>query len=202
MEHRQGPFESMITTLFLEPKDRAREQISLQSSIPIDWSFFLQWKEAWITKKEFDKLVKKDWPVSSLGEIREGKILQVSSKSDSGKNPFKGKLVAFRSFALDAAGGKKKLAMVLFGEVKANFSLDAFTEFSDLSPKEVKALKTAIKNDPWAPMSIWHAPPVKKGEGISLSEVMDDAVRYAKILVSGDPQSEGWSQFVETEIYK
>ncbi|MDF1539240.1 MAG: hypothetical protein P1Q69_10105 [Candidatus Thorarchaeota archaeon] len=192
----------MITTLFLEPKGKAREQIALHSSLPSNWNLFLQWKDTWISKKEFDTLLKKDWPVSSLGEIRKGKILQVSSKEDLGKSPFKGKLVAFRSFALDASGGKKKLAMVLFGKVKANLSLDDFTEFSDLASDEIKDIKTEMKNDPWAPMSIWHAPPVKKGESVSMSDVIANAVRYAKILISGNPQSEGWSQFVETEIYK
>jgi hypothetical protein len=192
----------MITTLFLEPKGRAREQVNLHSSLPSDWNLFLQWKDTWIGKKDFDKLLKKDWPVSSLGEIREGKILQVSSKEVSGKNPFKGNLIAFRSYALDAAGGKKKLAMVLFGKVKANLKLDDFPEYADLSAEESKALKETIKEDPWAPMSIWHPPPVKKGEHVEVTNVVSDAVRYAKTLVSGNPQSGGWSQFVETEIYK
>ncbi len=188
----------MKTKLFLEPKERAREEIVLQSSVPTEANLFLHWKSAWITKKDFQDIMKHTSPSPILGDLKEGKILYVSSVDD-GDSFLKGKLYALRSYIPDGTGGKKKLPMVLYGRVKANFKTGDFTSLSELPEKQ---LKFELKQDPWAPISTWHAPPLKRSDGIPLTELVSGVLKYSNTLSQSEAQREIWTSILETEIYR
>ena len=195
---REGTLECMKIKLFLEPKGKAREEIALQSSVPTGKDLFLQWKSAWIPKKDFQEILKHTSPSPILGELREGKIIQVSSE-DIGGQSLKGKLYAYRSFVPDGVGGKKKLPMVLFGRVKSNFKIIDFMSKSEIPEKQ---LKSELKQDPWAPISTWHAPPLKRSEEIPLAELIDGVSKYSYTLSQSGNQTEIWTSILETEIYR
>ncbi|MHA1907776.1 MAG: hypothetical protein ACW98Y_10820 [Candidatus Thorarchaeota archaeon] len=188
----------MKTKLFLEPKGKAREEIALESSVPSEKKLYLKWKKSWIPKKEFQDLLKHSSPSPLLGELKEGKILQIRTSGTDGIAP-KGKLYAFRSFIQDAAGGKKKLPLVLYGRVKSNFKTSDISSLSGISEKD---LKTELKQDPWAPVAIWHTPPLKRSEVIPLEELIFDVVKYSNTLSQVKSQTDKWVAILETEIYR
>ena len=188
----------MKTKLFLEPKGKAREEIVLQSSVPTSKDLFLQWKSAWITKKDFQEILNHTSPSPILGELREGKILQVSSDEFGGQS-LKGKLYAYRSLIPDGAGGKKKLPMVLFGRVKSNFKISDFMLKSEIPEKQ---LKSELKQDPWAPISTWHAPPLKRSDQIPLVELISGVSKYSNTLTQSSAQTQIWTSILETEVYR
>ncbi|MHA2426132.1 MAG: hypothetical protein ACXAEF_15195 [Candidatus Thorarchaeota archaeon] len=186
----------MNTKLFLEPKGRAREEIALESSVPSEKKLYLEWKSAWISTKDLQTILKHKSPSPILGELKPGKILQVRSKDSTSP---KGKLYAFRSFILDTAGAKKKLPLVLYGRVKSNFNLKDISTISEIPEK---VLKKDMKEDPWAPLAIWHVPPLKRSETIPLEELITDVVKYSNTLSQEQIPSEKWDSIQETEIYR
>ena len=186
----------MKTKLFLEPKGKAREEVSLESSVPLEKSLYLQWKSAWISKKELQSILKHSSPSPVLGDLKQGKILSVTPLGEH--NP-KGKLYAFRSYVLDSAGGKKKLPLILYGRVKSNFKTNDIAGLSGIPEKQ---LKTELKEDPWAPVAVWHAPPLKRSAAVPLEELIFDVVKFSNTLAQDSPQSEMWKSILETEIYR
>ncbi len=197
---RGASAESMKTKLFLEPKGKVREEIILESVVPDKWNLFKKWKQAWISKKSFKEWLKQDWPTSSLGELRPGKILKIAAIDESLAKP-KGKLYAFRSFYLESTGEKKKMPVVLFGQVKSNYKIDDFVALLELSEEQKEELKQDLKHDPWAPISIWHSKPINRNEEIPQTELVSSSVDYTRALFAFDFKSLNGSSFTETELF-
>lgn len=191
----------MRVKLFVEPKERAREQVLLESSIPSDMKSFKQWQSSWISNKEFKKWKKEKWDREILGELREGKILTAELRDPDDEFSLKG-LLAFRSFVTDSAGAKQKLPMVLFAQVKKTIGLDYLK--SKLSPdqEQESAIKAMLKDDPWAPVAVWHAQPIDRGHKIEISEVLPHAIKYSTALFEHNLKNGNWSPFSETEMFK
>lgn len=193
--------ERMKTKLFLEPKGRVREEIILESVLPDKWTLFKKWKQGWVSKKEFKDWLKKNWPVEKLGELREGRILKIAAMEDAIDKP-KGKLFAFRSYYLAQTGEKKKLPIVLFGQLKSNYKLESLINLYTPSEEQLSELKQDFKTDPWVPLSVWHAKPINRNEAIPITELVSTAVDYGKAVFYFDFKSIGVSSFSETEIFK
>ena len=187
----------MKTKLFVEPKGKAREQVVLYSCIPGDWRTFQKWKKSWFSAKEYKKWSKSEWQSDTLGEIRPGKIVNVFGDEMS----LKGSLIAYRSFYPDNSGNKIKLPMVLFAIVKRNLDLKQFENEMQLTDEQKKELKEDLKQDAWAPMAVWHPQPVDRKQQVTPADVLDHAVKYAKVLFTINPKSAGWKVFLETERF-
>ncbi len=107
----------MKVKMLIEPKERAREEIKLQTAMPSDAESLKRWMESWISKKDLKQWNKSDWPADTLGEKRPGKVLRAVWESSSGEKPLGGSYMALRSYVPDNAGGRKRLPLVLFGKL-------------------------------------------------------------------------------------
>ena len=116
----------MRVKLFVEPREKAREEVLLESSVPTDMKIFKQWQKSWVSSKDFKKWKKATWESQILGELREGKIVSSVTRAPDDEFPLKGKLLAYRSFIIDATGVKCKLPMVLFAQIKKTIGLSYF----------------------------------------------------------------------------
>jgi len=186
---------SMRIKLLVEVKGKAREEIKLESAIPLDLELLGKWKESWFSHKEY-KQWKKTWPKEFLGEYKEGKIHKSAIVAELGNKPLGGSIIAFRSFSLDNAGGRKKAPMVLFGRVKQKVKFDFFSSQMELDKDQEKFIKKLLKNDAWTPLAIWHH---KKLEPSDMSQIVNDVIEYAKSVFKQDSNS---STYIETEVFK
>lgn len=192
----------MRVKLFVEPREKAREEVLLESSIPIDMKSFRQWQKSWISNKEFKKWKKRPWESQILGEHRLGKIVSAALRVPSESDSLKGPILAFRSFVTDNTGAKIKLPLVLFARVKKSVGLSYFKSKMTLDADQESEIKHALKEDPWAPISVWHPQPVDRKHKIAVSDVLPHAIKYAKALFEYDLKSGGWNSFSETEQFK
>ncbi len=192
----------MRIKLFVEPLEKAREEILLESSIPLDMKSFRQWQKSWIYNKEFKKWKKGPWESQVLGEHRRGKIVTAEMRVTSENNSLKGSLLAFRSFVKDSTGAKHKLPMVLFARIKKSVGLDYFKSKMSLDADQETEIKQALKEDPWAPISVWHPQPVDRKHEIAVGDVLPHAIKYAKALFEHDLKAGSWNSFSETEQFK
>ena len=192
----------MRVKLFVEPLEKAREQVLLESAVPLDMKSFKQWQQSWISNKEFKTWKKKNWVTDVLGEYRLGKILTAELRDLEDGTSLKGDLLAFRSFVNDSTGAKNKLPMVLFIQIKKNIELSYFTTTMKLDVEQEEDIKQALKDDPWAPVSVWHPQPVDRRHKIDVSDVLPHAICYSKALFEHNLKDGNWSSFSETEHFK
>jgi len=190
----------MRVKLFVEPRERAREQVLLESSVPFDIKMFKQWQKSWISNKEFKNWRKGSWDTQVLGELRQGKILTAELRDPNDDLSLKG-LVAFRSFVTDSTGAKQKLPMVLFAQVKKNIGFDYFKSKINLDSEQEAEIKLALKEDPWAPISVWHPQPVDRRHEIEVSDVIQHAIKYTHALFELNLKPGNWNSFSETEQF-
>ena len=191
----------MRVKLFVEPRERAREQVLLESSVPFDTKSFKQWQKSWISKKEHKKWKKAKWETQILGELREGKILTAELRNPNDELSLNG-LFAFRSFVTDNTGAKQKLPMVLFAQIKKTIGLDYIKSKMNLDDELESAIKVALKEDPWAPIAVWHSQPVDRKHKIEIGDVLPHAIKYATALFEHNLKDGKWSPFSETEMFK
>lgn len=192
----------MKVKLFVEPREKAREEVLLESTVPLDMKLFKQWQKTWISNKEFKKWMKGKWPTGVLGELRPGKILTSALRDPGEEVSLKGTLYAFRSFVTDTTGAKNKLPMVLFAQIKKIPGLAYFQSKMNLDAEQDAFIKDALKDDPWAPISVWHPQPVDRRHEIAVSDVLPHAIKYAKALFEQNLKDGNWSVFSETEQFK
>ncbi len=192
----------MRVKLFVEPREKAREQVLLDSCIPLDIKSFKQWQKSWISKKEFKKWKKDRWVTDVLGEQRLGKILTAELRDPMEDMSLKGDLFAFRSFVTDSTGAKQKLPMVLFAQVKKTIGLDYFKSKMNQDKELESSFKTALKDDPWAPIAVWHSQPVDRKHKIEISDVLPHAIKYTTALFEHNLKDGNWNPFSETEMFK
>lgn len=192
----------MRVKLFVEPKEKAREVILLESSVPLDMKLFRQWQKSWISSKAFKKWKKESWESQVLGALREGKIVTVETRTPDDDQSLKGTVLAFRSFVMDSASAKNKLPMVLFARIKKTIGLDYFKSKMNLDTDQEAEIKLALKEDPWAPISVWHPQPVDRRHKIDVSDVLPHAIKYAQALFEYNMKAGNWSSFSETEQFK
>jgi hypothetical protein len=202
MEFELRTDERMRIKLFVEPREKAREEILLESSVPLDMKSFRQWQKSWISNKEFKKWNKGPWKSQILGENRLGKIVTAEMRVPSESNSLKGSLLAFRSFVTDSTGAKRKLPMVLFARIKKSVGLDYFKSKMSLDADQETEIKQALKEDPWAPISVWHPQPVDRKHEIAVGDVLPHAIKYATALFEHDLKAGNWNSFSETEQFK
>ncbi|TFG31523.1 hypothetical protein EU527_12255 [Candidatus Thorarchaeota archaeon] len=188
----------MKTKLFIEPKGKAREQVQLESSIPLDIDLFRKWSTSWIPVKDFKKWNKENWDDRALGELREGKIFEAIDVERS--TPLKGDLVAFRSYVIDNSGAKKKHPMILIAKLKNTLEFNFFKEHMTLDSEQEKEIREALKGDFWVPISVYQPQLVDRRQVIEVADVLTQAIQYLNALMNRDPASEGLPKFVETEI--
>ncbi|MHA1136261.1 MAG: hypothetical protein ACTSSE_07225 [Candidatus Thorarchaeota archaeon] len=187
--------------MFVEPRERAREQVLLESSVPFDTKSFKQWQKSWISNKEYKKWIKGKWEKQILGELREGKILTADLRDPDDEVSLKG-LLAFRSFVTDSTGAKQKLPMVLFARVKKTIGLDYLKSKMSLDAELESDIKASLKDDPWAPIAVWHSQPVDRKHKIEISDVLPHAIKYSTALFEHNLTDGKWSPFSETEMFK
>jgi len=192
----------MRVKLFVEPREKAREEVLLESSIPTDMKMFKQWQKAWISSKDFKKWKKAAWETQILGEYREGKIVSAATRAPDDSLPLKGTLLAYRSYVTDSTGAKSKLPMVVFAKLKKTVGLSYFQSKMELDKEAQNAIKDALKDDPWAPISVWHPQPVDRNYEIAVSDVLPHAINYARALFEFKLKDGDWSSFSETEEFK
>ncbi|MGY5878886.1 MAG: hypothetical protein RTV31_01490 [Candidatus Thorarchaeota archaeon] len=191
----------MRVKLFVEPKEKAREEVLLESSVPLDMKSFRQWQKSWISKKEFKKWKKGTWESQILGEHRAGKIVTAATRAPDEDMSLKGSILAFRSYVTDDTGAKNKLPMVLFVQVKKTLSLDYFKSKMNLDADQEGEIKQALKDDPWAPISVWHPQPVDRRHKIDVNDVLPHAIKYAQALFEHNLKAGNWNSFTETEQF-
>ena len=191
----------MKTKMMVEPEGKAREEVKLESSIPLDSQLFDKWKESWISGKDFKKWRKAKWPTDMIGEYRHGKILRGSYMTAAGEKPLKGDALAFRSFILDGAGGKKKLPMVLYAQVKKYLTIDLFSALK-LEKEQEQRLAAEITTDSWAPVAVWHPKALDGTDRAAMGAVLEYLVRFSKTLFMSETDPSWWPNFTETEVFK
>lgn len=191
----------MRVKLFVEPREKAREDVLLESSVPLDMKLFRQWQKSWISSKEFKKWKKTPWETQVLGEHRKGKIVTASLRTPDEGLTLKGSLLAFRSFTPDDTGAKNKLPMVLFARIKKTLGLEYFNSKMTLNADQEAEIKQALKEDPWAPISVWHPQPVDRRHKIEVSDVLQHAIQYARALFEFNLKAGNWNTFSETEQF-
>jgi hypothetical protein len=192
--------ERMRTKLFVEPKGRVREEVTLFSCIPDDVQSYKNWKSCWIENKEFKKWSKSDWPQNILGEFVPGKILSAKTIDNYEESSLKGPIVAYRSFIMEA-GSKKRLPMVVFARLKKHLKVEDFDEMK-MNEDEMKTLSDDLKEDVWAPILVWHPPLVSRSKEVDPTDVLDHAIAYTNALLRQEFKNSGWDSFVETEQFK
>jgi len=191
----------MKVKMLIEAKERAREEIRLQTAIPNDAESLKKWMESWISKKELKQWVKSDWPSGMLGEKRPGQILRAVYESASGEKPLGGSLMALRSYVPDNAGGRKRLPLVLFGRLGDYVDLGGLRSLGSVDPDTEKEIEDAIRNDAWGPISVWH-PSLNEKQQVGYLQTLDTAVRYSRRVFRGEQADESWPPFSETEFFK
>jgi hypothetical protein len=184
-----------------EFKGRARQEVRLESIVPLDLQLIEKWKSSWFTNKDYKSWQKEDWP-QSLGEHKEGKILKGVYETASGLKTLKGDILLFRSFISDGAGGKKGLPMILYGPVKKHLSPELFLPSLNLDKEQENELKSKLKSDDWAPLAIWHHEKVDPTQKSPLTDLLDYALKYSRALMNQDFKRSGWDSFVETDVLK
>ncbi|MFW9956565.1 MAG: hypothetical protein ACFFCT_00720 [Candidatus Odinarchaeota archaeon] len=192
----------MKVKLFVEPSGKAREEVLLESCIPLEMHLMRQWIESWISQKEFKKWGKESKSCKMLGDVREGKIVEATLINPDGDTTLKGEILACRSYVTENTGAKKKLPMVLFAKLKKMVDLEFFSKNMTLNPEEEAEIKEGLKNDVWAPISVWNPQLVDRKHVVNTAEVLPFAVQYTRALFSLDPESMGLSAFIETEVLK
>lgn len=202
MEFAHRTDERMRVKLFIEPRGKVREEVLLESSVPLDMKSFRQWQKSWISNTEFNKWSKGQWESQILGDLKPGKIVTVTMRVPNDVNSLKGPLLAMRSFVIDSTGAKNKLPLVLFARIKKSVGLSYFTSKTTLDADLETKIKQALKEDPWAPISVWHPQPVDRRHEIVVSDVLPHAIKYAKALFEHDLKVGGWNSFSETERFK
>ncbi|RDE16017.1 MAG: hypothetical protein C4K48_02675 [Candidatus Thorarchaeota archaeon] len=188
--------------LFVEPLGKAREEVLLESCIPFEMQQIRQWRESWISQNDYKNWSKESKSSELLGEIRQGKIVDAKLRDAGSEAPFKGELLACRSYVTEVTGSKKRLPMVLFVKLKKTVDFEFFSKNMSLSPEQESELKDTLKEDVWAPISVWHPQPVDRKHLLEAADVLPYAIQYAKALFSLNPKSAGLSSFAETEILK
>jgi len=188
--------------LFVEPSGKAREEVLLESCVPLEMQLIRQWTEAWIPQKVFKKWEKESKSGRMLGDVRQGKIVEATLIGPDGDIAFKGELLACRSYVLEKTGAKKKLPMVLFAKIKKIIDFEFFSKNIILNPEEEAELKEALKSDVWAPVSVWNPQLVDRKHVVNTAEVLPFAIQYTKALFNLDPENVGLSPFIETEVLK
>lgn len=191
----------MRIKLFVEPREKAREDVLLESAVPLDMKLFRQWQKSWISSKEFKKWKKGPWETQILGEHRKGKIVTAALRTPDEGLTLKGSLLAFRSFTPDDTGAKNKLPMVLFARIKKTLGLEYFKSKMTLNADQEAEIKQALKEDPWAPISVWHPQPVDRRHKIEVSDVLQHAIKYARALFEFNLKDGNWNTFSETEQF-
>ena len=191
----------MRVKLFVEPLEKAREEVLLESSVPVDMKSFEQWQKSWISNKEFKKWKKGPWETQILGEHRKGKIVTATLRGPDDGLSLKGPLFAFRSFVPDGTGAKNKLPMVLFAPLKKSIGLEYFKSRMTLDADQEAEIKQVLKDDPWAPISVWHPQPIDRGHEIAVSDVLQHAIKYATALFEYNLKPGNWNAFSETEQF-
>jgi len=146
--------------------------------------------------------MKGKWATDPLGEQRIGKILTAELRDLEDGTSLKGDLFAFRSFVTDSTGAKIKLPMVLFIQIKKNIELSYFKTKLNLDADKEEIIKQALKEDPWAPIAVWHGQTVDRRHKIEVSDVLPHAIKYAKALFEQNLKDGNWSSFTETEMFK
>ena len=192
----------MRVKLFVEPREKAREEVLLESTVPLDMKSFRQWQKSWISNKDFKKWNKGSWESQILGTLRVGKIVTAETRAPDDDLSLKGTILAFRSFVTDSTGAKNKLPMVLFARIKKTVGLDYFKSKMNLDADQEAEIKLALKDDPWAPISVWHPQPVDRRHKIDVSDVLPHAIKYAQALIEHNLKAGNWSSFSETEQFK
>jgi hypothetical protein len=192
----------MRVKLFVEPREKAREEVLLESSVPTDMKLFKQWQKSWISKKDFKKWKKATWESQILGELREGKIVSSTTRAPDDGFSLKGDLLAYRSYIIDATGVKNKLPMVLFARIKKTVGLSYFQAKMELDKDQGNAISDALKDDPWGPIAVWHPQPVDRNHEIAVSDVLPHAINYARALFEYKLKDGNWDSFSETEQFK
>jgi hypothetical protein len=192
----------MRIKLFIEPSGKAREEVLLESCVPLEMQQIRQWIESWIPQKEFNRWGKEAASNKMLGDIRPGKIVEATLIGPDGDTPFKGELLACRSYVTEKTGAKKKLPMVLFAKLKRIIDFEFFNKSMTLNAEEQDELKEALKRDVWAPVSVWNPQLVDRKHIVNTAEVLPFAVQYTKALFSLDSGSSELTEFIETEVLK
>jgi hypothetical protein len=191
----------MRVKLFVEPSGKAREEVILESCIPLNMNQMYTWTETWISSKEYKKWTKDSKDSSMLGTCRTGKIVEATLLTPEGSSPLKVDLLACRSYTTDTTGAKKKLPMVLFAKLKKAIEYDYLAEKINPSAEQEPELKEALKADVWTPVSVWNPQSVDRAHVVEVSEVLPFAIQYAKALFSLNPETAGLPAFIETEIF-
>ena len=189
----------MRVKLFVEPIGKAREEVLLESCVPLEMQQIRKWSESWLPQKEYKRWEKESKTSKMLGDHRPGKIVEATLRGPDGDTPFKAELIACRSYISEKTGAKKKLPMVLFVKLKNVIDFEYFSNKMSLSPEEESELKETLKADVWAPVSVWHPQPVDRRHVVDVADVLPFAIQYAKALFTMDPESVGLTPFIETE---
>jgi len=192
----------MRVKLFVEPSGKAREEVILESCVPLRMEQVHAWTDSWISAKEYKKWSKESKTSGMLGEYRTGKIVEATLLAPEGDSTLKIDLLACRSYTTDATGAKKKLPMVLFVKLKKAVDYDYFAKRMNPNAEQEAELKEVLKVDAWAPVSVWNPQSVDRAHVVEVSEVLPFAVQYSKALFKLDPETAGLSQFIETEVLK
>ncbi|MBN2228580.1 MAG: hypothetical protein JW779_03230 [Candidatus Thorarchaeota archaeon] len=192
----------MNAKLFVEPQGKAREQVVLESCVPLDMKLFRQWMKSWIPNKEFKKWNKDLRSIKALGEIRPGKIVEATRLDSDGASQLKGDFFACRSYITESTGAKKKLPLVLIVRLKTMIDYDYFASKMALNTDQDAEIKEALKEDVWAPIAVWHPQTVDRKQVINAVDVLAHAIQYTKALFFQDLKSGDFCEFIETEILK
>jgi hypothetical protein len=192
----------MRIKLFVEPIGKAREEVVLESCVPLDMDQIRIWTESWIPSKEYKKWSTESKASNKLGDYRTGKIVEATLLAPEGDTTLKAELLACRSYTTEKTGAKKKLPMVLFLKLKRTIDFEYFSKKMALNAEQESELKDLLKEDVWAPISVWNPQSVDRAHVVEVSEVLPFAVQYTKALFNLDPESAGLPAFIETEVLK
>jgi len=192
----------MRVKLFVEPSGKAREEVVLESCIPLIMEQVFTWKESWISIKEYKRWSKESKTSRMLGEYRTGKIVEATLLAPEGDSSLKTDLLACRSYTLDDTGAKKKLPMVLFIKFKKVIDYGYFAKRMNPSAEQEVELRELLKPDVWAPVSVWNPQSIDRVHIVDVAEVLPFAVKYTKALFSLDPSTAGFTEFTETEVLR
>ena len=91
--------------------------------------------------------------------------------------------------------------MVLFASIKKSIGLEYFKSRMTLDADQEEEIKQALKDDPWAPISVWHPQPIDRRHEIEVSDVLTYAIQYAKALFEYNLKAGNWNSFSETEQF-
>jgi hypothetical protein len=192
----------MRVKLFVEPSGKAREEVILESCVPISMDQVHAWTESWVPIKEYKRWSKESKDTTILGDYRTGKIVEATLLTPEGDSSLKIDLLACRSYTTDTTGAKKKLPMVLFVKLRKAVDYDYLAKRVNPNEEQESELKEVLKADVWAPVSVWNPQSVDRTHIVEVSEVLPFAVQYSKALFGLDPEIAGLSAFIETEVLR